>query len=103
MRFVECARESGIDFDHDMGRSEEMYMVESLMAGAIFFDADNDGDQDLYLLNESLVGVAPDESTPLDAFYENEGPGERIGHFADATERSGLGDPRFGNGVSASR
>lgn len=99
VRFVECAAEAGIDFDHDQGRSEELYMVESLMAGAIFFDAEGDGDQDLYFLNGSLIGVPPDESTPLDAFYTNQGPGERIGHFQDDTERSGLGDPRFANGV----
>ena len=94
--FVEVARESGIDFVHDMGRSEELYQIESLVAGAIFFDADNDGDQDLYFLNGSQIGAPPDDDTSTNRFYTNDGSGQ----FTDATAGTGLDDPRFSSGVS---
>ena len=96
IHFVEVTQEAGITFDHDQARSEELYQAESLCAGAIFFDADQDGDQDLYFLNGSPVGAEIDDSTPVNTFYLNDGHGA----FSDGTADSGLGDPRYGLGVA---
>ena len=95
IRFVEEARARGIDFVQFNGRSEEKFFVEVLGSGAIFFDADGDGDPDLYLLNQTaIVGKAPDPP-PHSVFYVNDG----TGHFIDATGRSGLGDAGYQLGV----
>jgi len=91
-------REAGIDFVQDNGRdSGEMFYVEILMAGVVFFDADRDGDPDLYFLNgRPLAGEIPDP-VPTNRFYANDG----TGFFEDATETSGLGDARYSSGACA--
>ena len=96
IRYVDGTDAAGIRFVHDNGRSEEKFYAEQLGVGAIFFDADGDGDPDLYLLNGKQLSGAPQDPPPVDAFYRNDGRG----NFTDATEASGLGDPRFGIGVS---
>lgn len=96
--FTDVTREAGIDFVQDNGReSGEMFYVEIMMAGAAFFDADGDGDPDLYLLNgKPMAGELPDPA-PTNAFYLNDGRG----NFEDATESSGLGDARYACGTCA--
>ncbi|MGH2654896.1 MAG: CRTAC1 family protein, partial [Actinomycetota bacterium] len=53
--------------------------------GAVFADYDNDGDQDLYVVNDGP-----------NRLYENDG----VGVFTDVTETANVGDP--GGGTSAS-
>ena len=54
-------------------------LVDSVSSGAVFADFDNDGYQDLYVLNRSQPNV----------LFQNEG-GKR---FTDVTGRAGVGDP----------
>src|ERR1700687_4599678 len=42
---------SGINFVHTSGRSAQQYLPESTRAGCGFFDYDNDGWMDIYLVN----------------------------------------------------
>jgi hypothetical protein len=42
---------SGISFVHSSGRSPQKYLPESTGAGCAFFDYDNDGWMDIYLVN----------------------------------------------------
>ncbi len=95
VRFADGTEEAGIRFRHDNGRSEDLFYVESIPAGAIFFDADQDGAVDLYLLNGTRL-AEPQGVPSLDAFYANDG----TGRFTEATDGSGLGDPLFSVGVS---
>ncbi len=95
VHFVDGTEEAGILFRHDNGRSEDLFYVESIPVGAIFFDAEQDGDADLYLLNGARL-AEPKGALSSDVFYANDG----TGHFADATAGSGLGDPSFSEGVS---
>jgi hypothetical protein len=96
VRFVDGTAEAGIDFDHENGKSDHLFLIESIPAGAIFFDAEGDGDPDVYFLNGAFVAGAPPEGAPLDELWRNDGRG----HFAEATEGTGLGDPRYSIGVS---
>src|SRR5262245_55820326 len=105
VRFEEQSRERGIDFNQDNGASDEKYFVEVLGSGAIFFDADGDGDPDLYLLNQTAIAdlpasgvpppAGPSDPRPHSALYLNDGRG----HFTDATLASGLGDTGYQLGV----
>ncbi len=94
--FVDETDEAGIDFVHFNGKSEDLFLIESIPSGGIFFDAEGDGDPDLYLTNGAYIAKPPPDPLPLDAFYLNDGKGR----FADATASSNLGNPSFTNGVS---
>jgi hypothetical protein len=61
--------------------------AESSSVAAVFFDADNDGDLDLYAIN--AYG-------PLSFFYLNNGDGT----FKDESKKSGLADPGDPTGVA---
>ena len=41
--FVEVAAEVGLDFRHTSGASGDYFLIETMGAGAAFFDSDNDG------------------------------------------------------------
>ncbi len=94
--FRDVASSAGITFVHDMGKSGEWMMVETMGAGGGFLDYDNDGDPDLYLLNGArLPGAKP--GPPLkNALYRNDG-----GRFTDVTGSSGTGDTGYGMGLCA--
>ncbi|MSR84103.1 MAG: CRTAC1 family protein [Candidatus Latescibacteria bacterium] len=49
--FAEVAGPSGLDFVHQSGASGDYYLIETMGAGGAFFDYDNDGLMDLYLVN----------------------------------------------------
>ena len=46
---------SGINFIHASGKSPQKYLPESTGAGCAFFDYDNDGWMDVYLVNSGPV------------------------------------------------
>ena len=95
VRFVDVTEEAGITFRHESGRSPEMFYVEPLGSGVIFFDANGDGAPDLYLLNGRRLTGPAQQPAPINSFYANDGKG----HFTDATASSGLGDSRYSVGV----
>ncbi len=95
VRFVEESRERGIDFVQWNGRSDQRFYVEIVGSGAIFFDAERDGDPDLYLLNQTNVEGAPPEGDPHSTLWINDGSGR----FSPAPESSGLTDRHYSIGV----
>ena len=97
VQFVDVSEEAGIRFMHTTGASGRYYYVETTGGpGVAFFDYDNDGDLDAYLVNGAdLPGVTP-ERPPTNVLYRNNGDGT----FTDVTESAGVGDTGYGMGCA---
>jgi hypothetical protein len=93
--FTDITREAGIDFVHVNGSTGEKLMPETIGSGAAFLDYDNDGDQDLLLVNSRWWPGEEREPTPTLAFYRNDGHGR----FTDVTAEAGLKITCFGMGA----
>jgi hypothetical protein len=93
--FTDITREAGIDFVHVNGSTGEKLMPETIGSGAAFLDYDNDGDQDLLLVNSKWWPGEEREPTPTLAFYRNDGHGR----FTDVTAEAGLKITCFGMGA----
>jgi hypothetical protein len=93
-RFADVTKESGIAFVHDNGRTGRYLYPENMGAGLALFDAEGDGDLDVFLVNGNALAGAPDPKV-RSAFFINEGNGR----FRDATDTSGLGVVGYGQGA----
>ncbi len=97
-QFVDITDEAGIEFVHSIGDDELSNIVESSGAGCVFFDYDDDGDLDIYLVNgrylETVSSVRGRQlaGTLSNALYRNNGDGT----FTDVTAAAGVGDRGFG-------
>ena len=88
---------SGIHWTHTAGLSAEMYLPETSGPGCAFFDYDNDGWMDIYLVNSGVCDFYS-PSVPLrNALYRN----NRNGSFTDVTEKAGVAGNAYGMGVAA--
>jgi hypothetical protein len=90
---------SRITWVHDNAASEAHYLPESMASGCAFFDYDNDGWMDIFLVNTGPCDFFhPDPAhRPKNALYKN----NRDGTFTDVTAGSGLEGTAFGMGVAA--
>jgi enediyne biosynthesis protein E4 len=94
--FTDVARAAGINFVNKSSQ-EKKYIVESMGGGAAFFDFDNDGRLDIYLVNSYNVDEARKNSPrPPAALYRNLGNGK----FEDIAAKAGVADPGWAMGVS---
>ena len=94
--FVEVAEESGIDFKHTDGESGKRLFNEQYGSGGGFFDYDNDGYLDIYLINTHSQGEQSDATPPTNILYHNNGDGT----FTDVTRIAGVGDTGYGVGAT---
>jgi hypothetical protein len=76
------------------GASANRYILETTGCGVAFIDSDNDGWQDLFLVNGTTLDAGP-ESGPGNRLLRN----NRNGTFTDVTRQSGLARPGWGQGV----
>jgi hypothetical protein len=90
-------RSSGITWVHNNARSPERYLPETVGAGCAFFDYDNDGWVDIYLVNSGASDFYAPSAPLKNALYHN----NHDGTFADVTDKAGVGGGRFGMGVAA--
>ncbi|HXV60605.1 MAG TPA: VCBS repeat-containing protein, partial [Vicinamibacteria bacterium] len=98
VRFVDGTDAAGLYFTHENGKTEAKYLVETMGSGGGFFDYDDDGDLDLYLVNGAqLPGSQPLPAPPGNALYRNDGGGA----FTEVTAEAGVGDTSYGMGMTA--
>ena len=91
------AKSSGITWAHNNAHSAERFLPETVGAGCAFFDYDNDGWMDIYLVNSGASDFYS-PATPLkNALYRN----NRNGTFTDVTDKAGVASGTFGMGVAA--
>ena len=87
---------SGIRWRHVNGRSPEYYLPETTGAGCAFFDFDNDGWMDIYLVNSGKSDFLTPNPPLRNALYRN----NRDGTFTDVTEIAGVPGGGYGMGVA---
>jgi enediyne biosynthesis protein E4 len=87
---------SGITWRHSNAKSPEKYLPETTGAGCAFFDYDNDGWMDIYLVNSGQSDFFSPPAPLRNALYRN----NRDGTFTDVTEKAGVGAGGFGQGIA---
>jgi hypothetical protein len=94
--FTDVTTAAGIRFTHTTGAFGKKYLPETMGSGVLFFDADNDGDQDLFLPNGRSWPGQP-AAGGISAFYRNNG----TGGFVESTKAAGLAVSMYAMGGSA--
>jgi enediyne biosynthesis protein E4 len=97
-KFTDITKEAGITFVHNNGAYGEKLLPETMGGGVAFLDFDNDGSQDLLLINStSWPWQNPEgKAATTMALYHN----DSRGHFTDVTKGSGLDVSFYGMGVA---
>ena len=81
IQFVDVTEEAGINFRHVNGAEGAFHLPETLGAGGAFFDMDNDGFLDIYLVNSGYWDKPPSARQAVSTLYRN----NRDGTFTDIT------------------
>ena len=90
------ASKSGIRFVHENAMSPEHYLPETVGPGCAFFDYDNDGWMDIYLINSGPCDFYQPKTPLKNALYRN----NRDGTFTDVTDKAGVAAGTFGMGCA---
>ncbi len=95
IQFVDVTARAGITFKHNSGAFGKKYLPETMGSGACFLDYDNDGWQDILLINSmDWPGHKTHKSYP--ALYHN----NHDGTFTDVTRQAGLAVEMYGMGCA---
>jgi len=92
--FVEITSDAFVDSQEATWPDGTFFLPEIMGGGIALFDHDNDGDLDLLQVRVPAPGRL-DDPAPNRLFEQT-----TDGRFVDVTERSGLGDPGFGQGIA---
>jgi enediyne biosynthesis protein E4 len=95
VQFVNVADEAGIHFQHNSGAFGKKYLPETLGSGCAYLDYDNDGWQDLLLINGMDWPDHYRQRTTMKLYRNN-----RNGTFTDVTREAGLDAEMYGIGVA---
>ncbi|MEE2659848.1 MAG: CRTAC1 family protein [Candidatus Latescibacterota bacterium] len=91
--FTDVTAVSGVDFVHVNGISESKRLPETDGSGTAFFDADGDGDLELYFVNSGDLSVG--RGSAVNALYDNLGEGS----FRPIPGSAGAPGREYGMGV----
>ena len=95
IRFTDITQAAGIHFVHNNGAFGKKFLPETMGPGVAFIDYDNDGWQDIFIVNGTAWPGHPGRvSTPV--LYHN----NHDGTFTDVTKKAGLAIPMYGMGVA---
>jgi enediyne biosynthesis protein E4 len=95
VEFTDVTAQAGIHFKHNSGAFGKKYLPETIGAGAAFIDYDNDGWQDILLVN-STDWPEHKQSHTTAALYHN----NHDGTFTDVTRAAGLAVEMYGIGAA---
>jgi hypothetical protein len=88
---------SGITWVHENAMSPERYLPETMGPGVAFFDYDNDGWMDIFMVNSGKADFYQPKAPLKHALYRN----NRDGTFTDVTDKAGVaGGSEFGMGCA---
>jgi hypothetical protein len=95
IEFTDVSAQAVIRFKHNSGAFGKKYLPETIGAGCAFIDYDNDGWQDIILVNSMNW---PEQKGPKSflALYHN----NKDGTFTNVTGQAGLGVEMYGIGVT---
>jgi hypothetical protein len=94
--FVNVARESGLNAKTIFGgEHKNKYLLETTGCGVAFYDYDNDGWLDIFLVNGTRLEGFPAGSEPTSHLFRN----NRDGTFIDVTVKAGVAHSGWGQGV----
>jgi len=96
--FKDITKAAGLSqWNHKMGSPTKPFIIDADGSGVALLDYDNDGWLDIYLVNGSTFDALDGkEEPPHAALFHNNGDGT----FADVTARAGVGNDRWGFGVT---
>src|SRR5437867_1229127 len=99
VQFVNVAREAGLRTKTIFGgERRNKYLLETTGCGCAFFDFDNDGWLDIFLVNGTRFETKwPADKAPISRLYKN----NRDGTFSEVTLTAGIAHTGWGQGVCA--
>jgi hypothetical protein len=95
IHFADIAEKAGIHFTHNNGAFGKKFLPETLGPGVAFIDYDNDGWQDIFIVNGTAWPGHPGHATTPALYHNN-----HDGTFTDVTQKAGLAIPMYGMGVA---
>ena len=95
IEFVDVTSQAGIHFKHNTGAFGKKYLPETMGSGVCFLDYDNDGWQDIFLVN-SMDWPEHKTGKSYPALYHN----NHDGTFTDVTREAGLAVETYGLGCA---
>jgi hypothetical protein len=96
VNFVNVAKEAGLNTKTIFGgEHKNKYLLETTGCGVAFYDYDNDGWLDIFLVNGTRLEGFPAGQEPTNRLYKN----NRDGTFTDVTTQAGLVHSGWGQAV----
>jgi enediyne biosynthesis protein E4 len=94
--FLDVGRESGLNVKTIFGgEHKNKYLLETTGCGVAFYDYDNDGWLDIFLVNGTRLEGFPAGQEPISRLFKN----NRDGTFTDVTLKAGVAHSGWGQGV----
>jgi enediyne biosynthesis protein E4 len=95
IHFTDITQKAGIHFTHNNGAFGRKFLPETMGPGVAFIDYDNDGWQDIFIVNGTAWPGHPGRATTPVLYHNN-----HDGTFTDVTKKAGVAIPLYGMGVA---